>query len=92
MALVKQQRRFKIGPIGVARVSRAGTTVAGAVRDLADGINREAVKIAASEAQESGKKLAAEANVICLAEFKVATPPLAFAPLIVNVLAVAPEV
>jgi len=37
-------------------------------------------------------KLAAEANVICLAEFKVATPPLAFAPLIVNVLAVAPEV
>lgn len=63
MALVKQQRRFKIGPIGVARVSRAGTTVAGAVRDLADGINREAVKIAASEAQESGKKLAAEANL-----------------------------
>jgi len=63
MALVKQQRRFKVGPIGVARVSRASTTVAGAVRELADGINREAVKVAASEAQESGKKLAAEANL-----------------------------
>ena len=56
MAPKKETRQFKVGPIGVARSSRAGVIVGEAVADGANALNAEFYKRAAENARKRGIK------------------------------------
>jgi len=56
MAPKRETRQFKVGPVGVARSSRAGVIIGEAVADGANALNAEFYKRAAEDARERGIK------------------------------------
>ena len=63
MAVVRQQRTSKIGPIGVARTNVGDGGLGDTIRSAADGIRQRYYKIAANEAEQRGREQAAEVNL-----------------------------
>ena len=63
MAVVKQTRSTKIGPIGVARTNFGDNSLGTAISNAADGIRERYYTLAANEAEERGKQRASEVNL-----------------------------
>ena len=63
MAVIKQQRQTKIGPIGINRTFAGGDSLGDAIIDASNKISRRYREIAIGEAQERGAKAAAEADL-----------------------------
>ena len=63
MAVVRQQRTSKIGPIGVARTNVGDGGLGDSIRNAADGIRERYYRIAANEAEQRGREQAAEVNL-----------------------------
>ena len=63
MAVIRQQRQTKIGPIGINRTFRGGDSLGDAIIDASNEISRRYREIAIGEAKERGAKAAAEADL-----------------------------
>jgi len=63
MAVIRQQRQTKIGPIGINRTFTGGDSLGDAIIDVSNQIGRRYREIAIGEAKERGAKAAAEADL-----------------------------
>ena len=59
MAVIREKRQYKIGPIGVARASRGGEIVGEAVASSANQVAGTLFKVAAGQAEKAGIEAAA---------------------------------
>ena len=59
MAVIREKRQFKIGPVGVARASEGGQIVGKAISDSANQLAGEFFKQAAFQAEKTGEEAAA---------------------------------
>ena len=63
MAVVKQKRQYKIGPVGVVRTFDGDQSLANTIINATDNVADQFYRIAATEAKERGSKQAAEVNL-----------------------------
>ena len=59
MAVIREKRQFKIGPVGVARASEGGQIIGKAIADSANQLAGEFFKQAAFQAEKTGEEAAA---------------------------------
>lgn len=71
MAVIREKRQFRVGPIGIARASRGGEIIGEAIAESANQLSRRFFERAAEEAKEKGIESVAEltdAEVLTIGE------------------------
>lgn len=74
MAVIREQRQFKIGPIGIARASEGGKIVGEAISRSADQFAETFFRRAASEAEKSGTEAAMSVGDVTTIDPKTGQP------------------